>query len=278
MSDVYAQLRARPWAWAVLGLSLAGLAAGMALFLPRGVDWSSAFRPASLAVLSGRSPYSVNSFFNPPWTVIPFIPIAVLPEAIRGFLTSPPVLHCVLNGNVEWLALLGVVLPPNIDLVLLAITPQMGIAVIVYQLVESGRIGGLRRIDADFWPLAGLTLITFGSFGLWPLRSGQELTLWWNASLWPESIPIGLAFLTAALTRRRVRPALIASPSPVTLRPAALLGRRVGRHPGVPCSGSGHGPGIVAAGRGSGFGIVSGSLRNELPGHLTGPRSGLGPR
>jgi len=236
----------------LLGLTLVGLIAASALYLPRGVDWSFAFRPASLALLSGRSPYTVAAFLNPPWTLLPLLPLAILPEAIgRGimavagvlcfgfigirlgarpltlvlFLLSPPVLHSTLNGNLDWLALLGVVMPPRVGLLFLATKPQIGIGVIAYQLLESWRAGGGRRLFADFWPLAVLSLGSFALFGLWPLRFDEMVGLWWNASLWPASIPFGLAFLAAAYSRRRVRPALIASP---LLSPYVLLHSWVG--------------------------------------------------
>lgn len=252
LTYVYAQLRARPWSLAALGLILAGLTAASAWTLPQGVDWHTAFRPAALAMLSGKSPFTVPGYFNAPWALLPIIPLAVLPEAVgRGamavlglvcfafigirlgarpltlglFLISPPVLHTTLNGNIDWLALLGVVMPPNIGLLFLACKPQVGIGVILFQLVESGRMGGIRRIAADFWPLVGLTLLSLLAYGLWPLRFTQELDLWWNASLWPGSIPFGLAFLAVALSRRRVRPALVASP---LLSPYVLLHSWVG--------------------------------------------------
>jgi hypothetical protein len=252
LADVYAQLRARPWSWVLLGVIVAGLTAACALYLPQGVDWHEAFRPAALALLSGKSPYSVPGYLNAPWALLPIIPFAILPEAVgRGamavvglacfafiglrlgarpitlglFLFSPPVLHSTLNSNLDWLALLGVVLPPNVGLLLLACKPQIGIAVILFQLVESGRTGGVRRIAADFWPLASLSLLSLLAYGPWPLRFSNELGLWWNASLWPGSIPFGLAFLAVALSRRKVRPALVASP---LLSPYVLLHSWVG--------------------------------------------------
>jgi hypothetical protein len=220
--------------------------------LPQGVDWHTAFRPATLALLSGRSPYSVSGYFNAPWTLFALVPIAWLPEAVGRailavlglvcfafvgirlgarpltlalFLFSPPVLHSTLNGNLDWLALLGVVMPPKIGLLFLATKPQIGVGVIVYQLAESWRRGGSRRVLGDFWPLAALTFISLVVYGPWPLRFGREVGLWWNASLWPGSIPFGLAFLAFALSRRRIRPALVASP---LLSPYVLLHSWVG--------------------------------------------------
>lgn len=242
----------RPWQTAAGVALLLGLLAGFIYLLPDGVDWHSAFRPAALALLAGHSPYSIPGYFNAPWTLIPLLPFAVMPEQVgRGalalagflcfayaavrlgakpvtlalFLFSPPVLHSTLNGNLDWLALLGAVLPHNIGLLLLATKPQIGAAVIVLWLFEAWHQGGARRVVHDFWPLAALTGLSLAVFGLWPLRFGREVDLWWNASLWPASIPFGLAFLAIALTRRRIRPALVASP---LLSPYVLLHSWVG--------------------------------------------------
>lgn len=235
-----------------MAVALVGLLLAFIFLLPQGVDWHAAFRPAALALLSGRSPYSVSGYFNAPWTLIPLLPFAVMPEAVgRGalalagllcfayaavrlgakpmtlalFLFSPPVLHSTLNGNLDWLALLGAVLPHNIGLLLLATKPQIGAAVILFWFFEAWREGGLRRVAHDFWPLAALTAASLILYGLWPLRFGREVDLWWNASLWPASIPFGLAFLAVALTRRKIRPALVASP---LLSPYVLLHSWVG--------------------------------------------------
>ena len=57
-------------------------------FVPKGWDWIHTFRPATLTMLSGQSPYNDletgGQFWNPPWTLIPFIPIALLPEKLSA--------------------------------------------------------------------------------------------------------------------------------------------------------------------------------------------------
>jgi hypothetical protein len=228
---------------------LLGLALAIAAYLPYGVDWRDTFRPAALAMLSFRNPYAVEGFYYPLWCLLPYLPFAWLPESIgRGFnlmisligfgyvayrlgakplilaafLASPPVLHCLLNANIDWIPLLGVVLPPQIGLFLVVVKPQVGFGVALFWLVEawrngggrlrSGYWGGLREVLRVFWPVTVALLATFAVFGFWPLRFGHTLTFWWNASLWPASIPVGLALLVAALRRRRKEFALAASP------------------------------------------------------------------
>ena len=57
-------------------------------------------------------------------------------------------------------------------------------------------------------------------FGLWPLRAVETTALWWNASLWPWSIPVGLALLGWSIYARDWRAAVAASP---LLSPYVLL-------------------------------------------------------
>ncbi len=239
-------------------LLIAGLVVGVVFTLVLatiglpGVDWESAFRPAARTLLALRSPYDVEGYFNAPWAVLPLIPLAVLPDALGraallvvsllgyavvayrlgagrialvAFLISPPVLHGLLNANIDWLAMLGFLLPPQIGLFFVTIKPQIGVAVTVFWLIDAWREGGLREVARVFWPVTGVTLISFALFGLWPLRFGQEVGLWWNASLWPLSIPVGLALLVAAIRRRDQRPAMAASPC---LSPYVLLHSWVG--------------------------------------------------
>jgi hypothetical protein len=224
----------------------------IANFLPYGVDWRTVFRPATRAIFRWKSPYSVSGYFNAPWAIIPLIPLALLPESygyavlillsIAGFtytahrldgtkiavimiLVSPPVFHSLLNGNIDALAIIGFILPPQIGLFFVIIKPQIGAAVAVYWLVEAWRKNGFREVLRTFSPISFVLGVSVIFFGLWPLRFGQEIDLWWNASLWPASIPVGLVLLVTAIRRRRMEFAMVASPC---LSPYVLLHAWVG--------------------------------------------------
>lgn len=239
--------RLHPWQWGVVVVVLAGLIAGMTFVLPQAVDFHNYFRPAALGVWQGRSPYDNPGFFNAPWAILPILPIALLPEtvgrailAVAAFLTyaytayrlggrplavvffllSPTVVQDLLNGNLDWLTMLGFVLPRPVGLFFLAVKPQIGAVVGLFWLVEAWREGGWRRVARDFSPFVGALALSFVIFGLWPLRFQANLTMWWNASLWPMSIPVGLALLTAALRKRSQRLAMAAAPC---LSPYLLL-------------------------------------------------------
>nr|MBN1230058.1 hypothetical protein [Anaerolineae bacterium] len=142
------------------------------------------------------------------------------PVVLAFFLLSPPVLHSLLNGNIDWMVLVGYTLPPRFGLLLVVLKPQMGSVVGLFWLIEAWRNGGPKEVLRVFWPVAFLLALSFAFYGLWPLRFEREIDLWWNASLWPTSIPVGLVLLVAAIRRRDLRYAIGASPC---LSPYVLL-------------------------------------------------------
>lgn len=232
-----------------MGGVIIGLTGVVAWVLPFGIDWRLTFRPAALAVWAGQSPYTIDIFGLAPWGIVPFLPFALLPEslgraglfvlslgafgwaayrlgakplALGAFLLSPPVLNDLLNTNANWLVLLGFTLPPQIGLFFVAVKPQVGAGVAVFWLVEAWRKGGWREVLRVFGPLAIALGLSFLFFGFWPMRSLYVFTSsqTWNASLWPASLPVGLALLVTAVRLRQIRYAFGAAPC---LSPYVLL-------------------------------------------------------
>jgi hypothetical protein len=103
-------------------------------------------------------------------------------------------------------------MPPQIGLLFIAMKPQIGVAIVIFWLVDSWRTGGYRQTIKVFWPLTLATILSLLLYGLWPLRARVEVDLWWNASLWPISLPVGLALLVASLRKRDISYAMGASP------------------------------------------------------------------
>ncbi len=219
----------------------------LASWLPPAVDWHLFFRPAAQELLHGRSPYTVEGFPSPPWALLPMLPLALLPEHVGRalffilslgvfayvayrlgasattmffFLVSPPVLHSLLNGNVDSWVLLGFVLPPPVGLLFLSIKPQIGVGVALFWLVEAWRKGKMAAVVKTFAPTTIAWLASFLLYGLWPLRWQQEVEVWWNASAWPLSIPVGVALMVAAVRLRQKEFAMAAAPC---LSPYVLL-------------------------------------------------------
>jgi len=231
----------------LLGIAVifAALSAALGYVLPPGVDWHLTFRPAAQALISGQNPYQANldaPFANAPWALLPLVPLALLPEpagrgllfmfgllafaaaahrlkadrwALIAFLLSPVVFHTLLNANLDWLPVLGYTLHPAIGLFFVTVKPQMGSVVALFWLVEAWRQGGWRLTLKTFAPVTVVYLLSFAVYGLWPLNmlKVSQHTTWWEASLWPMSIPAGLALAVAAIRRRDIRPAMAASPA-----------------------------------------------------------------
>jgi len=100
-------------------------------------------------------------------------------------------------------------------LLLVTVKPQVGAGVALFWFVEAWRIGGVREVVRVFAPVTLIVLVSFVIFGLWPTRfvgTVEYSSGAFNASLWPWSIPVGFALLTAAIRRRDMRPAMAAAP------------------------------------------------------------------
>jgi hypothetical protein len=205
-----------------------------------GVDWKGAFRKACLELLNGKSPYDVVDFFNPPWALLPLLPIALLSPALGSavmfvlnffiylfvvlklktnvwliipFIVFSGMLINSSNGNIDGLVALGFVLPPPIGLFFISSKPQIGMAVAVFWLIEAWRDGGFKRVLKVFLPIGIAILISFLVFGFW-IVNGMNGTSDnpWNTSIWPAGIPVGLILLSLAIWKREIKFAIAASP------------------------------------------------------------------
>jgi len=66
-----------------IALALIAVIALATRFLQLGVDWYLVIRPGCLAMLRGESPFDAVPYFGfPPWALLPFMPLALLPERL----------------------------------------------------------------------------------------------------------------------------------------------------------------------------------------------------
>jgi hypothetical protein len=224
---------------ALATLSAAALAALMnTSIIPNMVDWRQGYRLYALTALGGQSPYSTGNFYNPPWALLPALPLALLPEKIGGalwfalgfvgfavaghrlgagpvslvaLLLSPFVILNQLNGNIDWLPLLGFTLPPPVGLFLILIKPQMGLGLAVYWAAEALQRRAFLRTVA---PVALVFALSLALYGAWPLQTGRvvQVAQAHNTSLWPWGAGVGLALLALALKQRAPRWAMASGP------------------------------------------------------------------
>jgi len=205
-----------------------------------GIDWHETFYPSLQKVVSGENPYDVPTFRNAPWTILALLPFALFSEDVGGilffmaslagyawvayrlkarplafvaFLFAPPVVYGLRMLNVDVLVLIGFVLPAPIGLFFILIKPQMGIVMALYWLAESWHEGGAAKVIKTFAPVAVSLALSFVLFGNWVAgRQSDLLDSFWNASLWPWALPIGLVLAALSVRDRRKDYGMAASP------------------------------------------------------------------
>jgi hypothetical protein len=209
------------------------------------------FREAGKMLLSGGNPYDVVvsctqgylGFYNPVWTLIPLLPLVILPIrwgwagtnlaylavlvgagrrwrwGIHGTLAMAVAVHTLMNvveGQVEWLVLLGALIGGPIGFLLMATKPQLGLGFMAYSLWEDRRYW--KRLAAK----VGVLLVA-GAGNLWLYglpKWGDVAARDWNLSgaLWPWSLLVGLPVLAYAM---RTGKEALAGSSSVLLSPYA---------------------------------------------------------
>lgn len=207
--------------------------------LPQRSDWSAVYRPASLNLIAGKSPYDIPYYVAPPWLLIPLVPLAIAPERVGrlaifwlslasyaylakrnrasllsmvALILSYPVIYGLIYGQVDCLVILGLVLPPWLGLILLMAKPQLGIGVAIFIGFEAWAKGGVRRLISTSVPIVAVAIVSFLAFGPNLFEKASLVLAPTNTSLWPRSLPIGLVVLVSSLRHKAKWRALAASP------------------------------------------------------------------
>ncbi|MEP6896605.1 MAG: hypothetical protein ABI986_13445 [Chloroflexota bacterium] len=204
-------------------------------------DWKIYYRPATLALIHGESPYSVAGFPAPPWSLIPLIPFALLPEKLGNvlyfvfgiaittfillrlkakpiviliFLTSSPVIGYFTWGNIDWMPMLSLILPMPIALIAAVTKPQIGIGFVIYSFFVTLKTKGLKEVIKVFAPLTLLTLLSFWMFGFWVSNIVSLAQVKWqhNVSFWPNGLFIAFWLLYKSIQKESPSIGLASSP------------------------------------------------------------------
>jgi len=182
--------------------------------LPVGIDWRNAYRaardlrhydrvdfigiPFSLLLvphiwLPLRLANAVNLMLN---FSIPMVLMYKYRVGIIGILAvylCPPFFVQMTTNNIEWLPLVGFLLPPVVGTALIAVKPQaLGGVVLIWIKRRGLKVLVLLPIVA---------LVTVAVWGLTPLRVIQQAKtneMVWNYAPWPVLIPVGLWLLWTA--------------------------------------------------------------------------------
>lgn len=221
--------------WFVIGFALLVFLMCWFLLPDGGTDWRNDIQPAIRH--GGFAPWE-EGLPLPPWSVIALSPLGWLSARaataaigaisvvtiallVRRFsapdwitvpiMLSPSGFWLLINGQTEWLMLLGVLFSNGLDVMLLTLKPQVGLWVIPAHL---------RRAGHDWWkyllPSCLLIAVSFVIWPLWPVHIADYrhvlLPADWNASLWPYSIPFGVVCSWRAWRTGDERWGLLASP------------------------------------------------------------------
>ena len=231
-----------------------------------GVDWKDAFRPAIFRMFNGEQIYG-HGFYNPPWTLLPLLPIALLSPGLGAavifvlsiyafafvslklkknlpatiaLILSTVAVGGYLNGNVDFLVILGLIMPPWLGLFFVLMKPQLSFGVVAYWLVEAWQKGSAaatepgtspvaflkrdwpsqwaviqrhcRPVFLTFAPVTAAYLLSFLIWGFWPLYYENRTADPFNDSLWPHGLFIGMVILYRAIKSKDFRLAIIAGP------------------------------------------------------------------
>lgn len=200
-------------------------------------DWNI-FREAIFAYLNGTNPYNSHyGLFNPPWLIPIYLPFALFPfgrellfiATLIGlmyiayrlhpsprnvvFILTPFVIAALLWGNIEWIALLGLVVAPSFGLVLLALKPQMTLCVILFLVIQSWQMGGWRTTVKLLLPVTLLFAVSVIGFGFWFMHlfdyAGYAAR---HFSAFPWLVPLGVLLFRQSIRTQDIRYALAASP------------------------------------------------------------------
>lgn len=177
-----------------------------------------AIQEAAVALLRGGSPYEASYFYGPPWAVLVYVPFLYFPPLVGAlayavlsalvtyvavrrlggsccaallFLFNPFYFLSLLQGNLEWVIVLGLSLPSRAGLLCYSVKPQLALGGFVHALKE-------RRAVV---PLLILGLGSFLLLGFWPLevlgKLSRPLVGEWNIArlTWPWVVPLGLYLL-----------------------------------------------------------------------------------
>ena len=205
-------------------------------FLPVGQDWKG-IRNATFEMLAGRSPF-VDNIYNPPWVLMLLLPAAILPVklgaallsflnlAVYGFaalrfgkspwlaallLITTAMFRQMIDPNLEFLVVLGLLLPPPLGIFLVLAKPQLGAFVAIFWVIEAWREGGPRQTVRLLAPITLVTLATIAMYGWWPLHGFGLIGSFQNVSMWPTSIIIGIPLIVYAIQTRQMNLALLST-------------------------------------------------------------------
>lgn len=193
-----------PIVGALLAIALVLLAMAFSSLQWFGLDWRQFYQPGAL----NATPYELRKVVAPPWTYWTLWPVAVLGDNLSlGVLALATMLICMLYmrdwpkfavlclsipfqatlvlGQVDALSLIGLMAPAGLSLLFLTMKPQGAILAMLNK----------RATGASLLAIACVFVVSLAAHGWWPAVLLEPMGWDSNWSLWPWSLPVGLALL-----------------------------------------------------------------------------------
>lgn len=228
--------------WTLVGLAVLALILAFSLLpLPGGIDWET-FVGAAQRVWTGQPLYGElvsdhSHFYNPPWVAVLLAPFAWLPFRLSWamlavaslvvmmalmrhwqgglvrtilVLLSPATIYILLHGEIDALALGGILLPQEWWVLVALTKPQVTIG-LIFGVPRKKWLVSLAVTVA----VLSISLLWFGN---WPqtliTQPNSLVEQTWNlwAYLWPWQVPAGVTLILLGITRCDERLLVAASP------------------------------------------------------------------
>jgi hypothetical protein len=241
----------------ILAVTLAILIAAL---IPDYANDFTCFYEAGSKIASLESPYSVACYYSPVWVALLFSALSIFTREIAYRIyaailfgsyifiiwriskqnllisliacCSPFIFITMQYGNIDWLVLLGLIVPKYLGIWLVLTKPQMGFTLILIWAWKIVKEQGVQKLIANFTPVA-LGLFVSLLLGMRIPNPGALSA--WSADIWPFGLLIGIPAFVFAIYKRDELLALgaapfltpyVGAPSWVAILPKAMQKRK----------------------------------------------------
>ncbi len=199
----------------------------IAIIIPDYANDFTCFYEAGSKIASLKSPYTVECYYNPIWVALLFSPLSLFTREIAYriyaailfgsyifilwkiseqhlYITliacfSPFIFITMQYGNIDWLVLLGLIVPKYLGIWLVLSKPQMGFALIIVWAWNIYKEKGVQTLLTKFTPVA---LGFFISLLLGMRLPNPGALSSWSADIWPYGLLIGIPTLVFAIQKK----------------------------------------------------------------------------
>jgi hypothetical protein len=134
------------------------------------------------------------------------------PPVALSIALNPLIFSKISVPNLDWMVALGALMPHQIGLFLILAKPQIGAGLAIIWILQAWRNKSLRSAVRLAAPVTFVFLASFLVYGPYLLGSARLIDAYYNWTIWPYGLPVGLFMLYLAFSRSRPWLALSAAP------------------------------------------------------------------